>query len=148
MVPHLLESCLLLISRQPLATTALLALGWALALRSEAVRRRLPRLERNTRPVVLTAAGLVLAAFAAFGVWYAEQPGFACEVEPQVATVSALMNDGAPVYHTVDAAERYSILYGPSLYLVTGALLEVFGPSIPVAKSGAAAALILSLPLL
>lgn len=148
MVPHPLESFLLLISRQPLATTAVLAGVWALALRSPAVRGELPRLERNTRPVILTAAVLVLAGFAAFGVWYAEQPGFACEVEPQVATVSALMNDGAPVYHTVDAAERYSILYGPSLYLATGSLLNVFGNSIPVAKSGAAAALILSLPML
>lgn len=148
MVPHPLEAFLLLISSQPLATVAVLCLAWALALRSRRVHDAVPRLERNARPVIATGAVLVLAGFAAFGVWYAEQPGFACEVEPQVATVSALMNDGAPVYHTVDAAERYSILYGPSLYLATGALLEFFGPSIPVAKSGAVAALLLSLPLL
>jgi len=148
MIPRPIEDLLIAVSQHPLVSIAVLIGFWIVLLRWRPVRNSLPSaLERNGRPVAGFVALVVLLAFIGFAVWYAEQPGFACEVEPQVATVSWLLQDGEALYHTIDAAERYSILYGPTVYLITGGMLELFGPSIPIAKTGATLALISALGL-
>jgi hypothetical protein len=149
MIPRPIEDLLITVSQQPLVSIAVLVGFWMLVMRVKTVRESLSvSLENNGRAIAGFIALVVLTAFVGFAVWYAEQPGFACEVEPQVATVSCLLQDGEALYHTTDAAERYSILYGPSLYLVTGALFKIFGPSIPLAKAGAVFALIAAMGLI
>ena len=75
-----------------------------------------------------------LAIFAAIGVWYTTVNGFAGEVEPVVSCLSWLVQSGQPLYNDFDAAERYSVLYGPSVFLTNGIFLKVLGPSLASAK--------------
>ncbi|MBU8870341.1 MAG: hypothetical protein KOO60_05655 [Gemmatimonadales bacterium] len=51
-----------------------------------------------------------------------------------VSAVSWLVQQGQPLYHDLDAADRYSVLYGPSVYLTNGLFLEILGPSLFSAK--------------
>lgn len=46
------------------------------------------------------------------------------------------------------AVVRYSVLYGPSVYIVTELAYELFGESIPAAKTGSLPALVACLSLL
>lgn len=84
----------------------------------------------------LLAAGLLLVAgtFCAIGVWYLTLDGFAGEVEPAVSSLAWVFQDGRPLYHAADAAERYSLLYGPSVYLTNGLFLHILGPTLMSAK--------------
>jgi len=56
------------------------------------------------------------------------------ENEPLCIAVSWLWGQGAPLYHNLTAAERYSTVYGPTFYLVDWALLVTLGPTITSAK--------------
>ncbi len=50
-------------------------------------------------------------------------------LEPTMVTVARLAAAGAPVYHSVDAASRYSMVYGPNAYLAPLLAMKVFGPA-------------------
>ncbi len=76
----------------------------------------------------------LLLVFAAVGAWYIPQGGFAGEVEPVVSCLAWLSQTGHPLYNAFDAAERYSVLYGPSVFLTNGLFLRVLGPSLASAK--------------
>lgn len=86
------------------------------------------------RRVVIFSSVALLLGFVAVGVWYATQEGFAGEVEPTVASLSWLLADGEPLYHGLDEAPRYSVLYGPTVFLTNGLFLEVLGPTVASAK--------------
>lgn len=86
------------------------------------------------RLLTLTCAFL-LAGFVLVAGWYWLQDGFAGEVEPTVASLSWLVAEGEPLYHGLDEAARYSVLYGPSVFLTNGLFLEVLGPSVASAKA-------------
>ncbi|WP_017307091.1 ArnT family glycosyltransferase [Spirulina subsalsa] len=52
-------------------------------------------------------------------------------VEGQIGSLSWLFFDqNYPLYHGFDNTERYTIVYGPLLYIITGAFLKILGPSI------------------
>jgi hypothetical protein len=54
--------------------------------------------------------------------------------ESTVTCLSWLMASGQTVYHAVDAPQRYSILYGPMLFVLCGLPLKLLGPSVPLIK--------------
>ncbi|MCB1182042.1 hypothetical protein KDM41_01310 [bacterium] len=88
-------------------------------------------------PLRRTAVGagwVLVLLFVAIGGWYLTEDGFAGEVEPVVACLSWLVETGRPLYTDFDAAERYSVLYGPSVFLTNGLFLKVLGPSLASAK--------------
>jgi hypothetical protein len=91
---------------------------------------------------------ITILVFVGVGIWYASIAAFACEVEPLIASVSWLLKEGQPLYHAIDAAERYSVVYGPSVYLTNGLFLSLLGPSIVAAKIGSLLAAVASLAFL
>jgi len=97
------------------------------------VRARLG-LTTYTRGWMRSGAIVLLGLFLAIGVWYQQLDGFAGEVEPLVSSVSWLLQEGAPLYHGLDSPDRYSVLYGPSVFLTNGLFLELLGPSLYSAK--------------
>jgi hypothetical protein len=77
--------------------------------------------------VVLVFGVACLGMHLYFALTYLQFPGFLDHIEPNTASVSQLFLDGLPVYHDIDAATRYSFLYGPLIYMVNGISLIVFG---------------------
>lgn len=95
--------------------------------------RRLPT--GGLRPAYAWGLALgVLLGFAGIGAWYMRLEGLAAEVEPVVTALSWLVSEGHPLYTPFDAAERYSVLYGPSVFLTHGLFLRVLGPSLAAVK--------------
>jgi hypothetical protein len=89
-----------------------------------------------------TAGVAGLVAYAVSAVWYASDPHFFDNAEPTMISVGWLFHAGQPIYHAVDAPERYALIYGPLAYIVHGIALSMFGPNIGVSKAlGAAAGL-------
>ena len=145
-MPLVIEHILIAGSVAPLATLSILLLGWAIVLSNVGARKRITASLRRHGPAsACIVAGIALLAFALFGLWYSRHPGFASEVEPLVTTVSGVFHHGGQLYHAPDGPERYSVLYGPSVYLATGLSFLMFGLSITAAKTGALIALLGSL---
>lgn len=69
-------------------------------------------------------------------------------IEPTTMAVARLWEEGKPLYHDLDAAERYSFLYGPSYYFGPRVFISLFGPSIVAAKASAAVAVLAAVLLL
>src|SRR5688572_7870768 len=44
------------------------------------------------------------------------------------------LTSGAPIYHDVDAAPRYSVLYGPLVAIIYALFMKVVGPGMITAK--------------
>ena len=91
------------------------------------------------------ASVFVLVAFTAIAAWYVTLEGFAGEVEPVVASLSWQVQSGQTLYTSFEQAERYSVLYGPSVFLTNGLFLQVLGPSLMSAKMASALASVGSL---
>ncbi|MCK9996183.1 MAG: hypothetical protein KAH56_07885 [Candidatus Krumholzibacteria bacterium] len=97
------------------------------------------------RLVPIFASVFVLAAFTAIAAWYVTLEGFAGEVEPVVTSLSWQVQSGQTLYTTFEQAERYSVLYGPSVFLTNGLFLHILGPSLVSAKIASALAAVGSL---
>jgi len=93
----------------------------------------------------LGAAFLIIANYIFLLIHYASHSSFFDHVEPNIAIVSWLFQTGKPIYHTLDSPERYSIGYGPMIYIITGFFLNSLGPSIFSAKLPGILAAVLSL---
>lgn len=87
----------------------------------------------------LTYAGLGIAllsvaGIALFAISYLLSPVYSDHIEPNTAIVAWIYANGGPIYHELDAAERYAFLYGPLAYVFTGWLYQVFGAATLTAK--------------
>lgn len=126
------------------AAFALFFGGWLL-LSARGVTARLP----HARPAyVWTLALGLLGIYAGLAAWYVTLEGFCGEVEPVVSTLSWLVSHGHPLYTRFEDAERYSVLYGPSVFLTNGLFLKVLGPSLAAVKLASALGAVGSLLLL
>jgi len=117
----------------------LVALGasvlFLILLQMRPIRRPLARaIRRHGALVLVTASALTVGVYAAVLGWYLTLPNFAGEVEPTVTSISWLASRGAPLYHGMEAASRYSVLYGPAIFLINGWLMQLLGPSAASAK--------------
>jgi hypothetical protein len=90
--------------------------------------------ERATTLAVGVAGFAGLLAYPAIAAWYSADPHFFDNAEPTIVSVAWIFEQGAPLYHGVDSAERYSHIYGPMAFMAHGAALKLFGPSIEVSK--------------
>ncbi|MGD0322400.1 MAG: glycosyltransferase family 39 protein [Terriglobia bacterium] len=60
--------------------------------------------------------------------------GWLDHAEPTVVAIAWLFRKGHALYQTVDAAPRYSMVYGPASFLAIAASLWLFGGSVHAAK--------------
>lgn len=70
---------------------------------------------------------VLLAAFAAMLLANTAFPGYLDHAESNIASVAWLTRQGAPIYHSFEAADRYSLLYGPGAFLPFAAALWLGG---------------------
>jgi hypothetical protein len=100
------------------------------------------------KPLMWLALGLLGVAVlghVVFAVAYLASPNFTDHIEPNTAVVAWLYANGGQVYHPLDAAERYSFLYGPLAYMATGLVYQLFGASTLTAKLAGAICLALTM---
>ncbi len=90
-------------------------------------------------------SAFVLVGFTFIAAWYVTLNGFAGEVEPAVSSLAWQVQSGQALYTSFDQAERYSVLYGPSVFLTNGLFLRLLGPSLMSAKIASALASVGSL---
>jgi hypothetical protein len=90
----------------------------------------------------LAAAICVIAVYLVLVIWYAQSSLYFDHAEPTITAVSWLLHLGRPVYHDLDSAERYSLIYGPAVFLIHAVWLGIIGPGIVASKSVAAGAAI------
>jgi hypothetical protein len=81
-------------------------------------------------------------------ILYSIHGNFFDHAEANIAVVSWLFEEGNPIYHDLGAAERYTIPYGPMLYVINDFFLKLIKPSIFSAKIGGILAALLSLSLI
>lgn len=114
-----------------------------------AVGRRVPVARLAWRGPQTWALSLaLLVVYTGIAAWYVTLEGFSGEVEPMVSTLSWLVGHGHPLYTPFDAAEQYSVLYGPSVFLTNGLFLRMLGPSLEAVKLASALGAVGSLLLL
>lgn len=91
-------------------------------------------------------AGVVaIAVYAAIAIWYAVVArSYYDFAEPTVASIAWLFDRGLPIYHAVDAAERYAHMYGPLAFMMPGWFLAAVGPGIIASKLAGVVAGLLS----
>lgn len=87
------------------------------------------RLGRRNIPWKALSAALVLLLVLIGGV-YLFLPILYEETETAIASISAIMMTGRPVYHSPDAAQRYIQVYGPATYLAHVPFYLVFGTTL------------------
>lgn len=101
-------------------------------------------LDRLNGPVgrrgLLVATLVLLLVFVLIAGWYVQLRGYAGEVEPMVSSLSWMVHHGYPLYHDLHSPARYSVLYGPSVFLTNGLFLEILGPSLAATKLASALA--------
>lgn len=92
-----------------------------------------------------TGAIFIIVNFIALVIIWTFSSTFTDHSEAQISSVSWLVQTGQTLYHKIEAAERYSLIYGPLLYLIEGFFLKLFVANIFVAKLPISLALILSI---
>ncbi|MGA8877715.1 MAG: hypothetical protein WB555_19405 [Candidatus Korobacteraceae bacterium] len=92
----------------------------------------LQKLERlaASRGCWLPISLLVLSGYLVLLLLNTTYPGYLEHIEPNIASVSYLLAKGAPLYHDVSSAQRYSFPYGPMAYLPYAWALQAFGATV------------------
>lgn len=96
----------------------------------------------------MSASCIFIANYIFLLILYAIHDNFFDHAEANIAAVSWLFEIGKPIYHNLESAERYTIPYGPMLYVINGFFLNLIKPSIFSAKIGGILAAALSLLLI
>jgi hypothetical protein len=123
----------------PFWTFAAIAIGWRLIAfgrrPAPAAVAALPA-AAGTPTVAVAAAGAgAIAIYATIAIWYAVGArSYYDFAEPTVACIAWLFDRGLPIYHAVDAAERYAHMYGPLAFMMPGWFLAATAPGIIASK--------------
>ncbi len=142
---------LVVCAQHPLYTMAGVAVIWLITRKHThpyVSYGRAERTWRTVRPVLLLVSLVVFGAFLANCLWYLLHDGYTSDVEATVVSISWWLKTGGELYHAPDAAQQYSLLYGPSVFLLTGFYLDLLGPTVLASKTGALLSLYLSLTML
>jgi 4-amino-4-deoxy-L-arabinose transferase-like glycosyltransferase len=86
------------------------------------------------RRLLVLLSAVVVAAYAAVVIFYAQSNVFTDGLSPNYIITATLWGRGEPIYHAVDSASRYSMLYGPDPYLIQWVFQKILGKGIHVAK--------------
>ena len=89
-----------------------------------------------SRKVGVVVCCLLIVNYIGLLILYATHDNFFDHAEANIASVSWLFERGNPIYHDLESAERYTIPYGPILYIINGFFLNLIKPSIFSAKIG------------
>jgi hypothetical protein len=89
----------------------------------------------ESKKVWLPASLAIIAAFVALQLVSTVYPGYIDQAEPHVGSVSWLVLKGAPLYHSANSPDRYSLQYGPAYYLPFVAALWLGGGTLVSIKS-------------
>jgi Dolichyl-phosphate-mannose-protein mannosyltransferase len=82
----------------------------------------------RSKTMVVLLCGLFFAGYAIVLGFSTAYPGFLTSTEPHVASLAYGWLHGAPLYHGIYAAQRYSLgTYGPMVYLPYALALRLFG---------------------
>ncbi len=97
---------------------------------------RLPSLTpRTTRRWLVAGAAICAVSLLAYSTQYLLRWTWYDHVEPAVVANARLLDHGYPLYHDLEAPDRYVLLgYGPGTYLGPIFAERVFGPSLIAAK--------------
>ena len=82
----------------------------------------------------VAAALLIIAGFELGIARYTASNYLSDHVESDVISLSEAWGEQHPLYASLDSAERYSLLYGPDMFILDRASMNIFGASIPAAK--------------
>ncbi len=93
------------------------------------------RRDRAEAPVWSLPLALALVAwFVGLIAWYLQHPAYRDHAEGTFPAIAWAFLHGAPLYHTVDAPERYTHIYGPYFYLAHALSLYLFGATVMASK--------------
>lgn len=84
--------------------------------------------------IIIAISYLIIFNYIFLVCYNAVNSNFFDHAEPTISSVSWLFQKGQPLYHGLESAERYSLLYGPMLYIINGFFLSLLGPSIFATK--------------
>jgi hypothetical protein len=90
-------------------------------------------------------AGLMIVFYAGACLAYLSSSILLDQIEPNTLSVSWYFWKGEPLYHDMIQPQRYSLLYGPYLYIFTGMSQGLLGPSLFSSKLPPAIAALSSL---
>jgi len=142
----LLRNILIGAAHHPFFATIVLMVVFGIVLRLTSFHRIISRIcQRSGRNLLVIISLVILATYLGIVIWYLFLPGFAGELEPMIASVAWWVQQGEPLYHGFDSAERYSVLYGPMGFLTNAFFMQLLGPSIFSAKLGGVLAAVLGL---
>lgn len=127
---ELMSTLALHLSRHPLALTV----GIAILLRIGMGPGAPATLRRALLRGYATAGVAGLLTYGVVVVFYAAGPQYFDAAEPTITAIGWLFQAGQPVYHELDAPDRYSHIYGPMVFIVHSAALSAFGASIQASK--------------
>ena len=114
----------------PFVTFVAIAILWRV---SYAVMHLAPRAISDRTAATIGAIGI--SFYASIAIWYAlVARSYYDFAEPTVASIAWLFDRGLPIYHAIDAAERYSHIYGPLAFMIPGWFFAAVGPSIVTSK--------------
>jgi hypothetical protein len=80
------------------------------------------------------AASLVVVVYCGLMLVYLLKPGYWNPVESSVTVIAQQLKQGRQIYHAIDAAPRFSLLYGPSVFISNAAALSLLGNPILASK--------------
>ena len=131
MIAEALGQFRLVLADRPLVLTALLLVAVWVPLRSDTL---LELVYRHGRRLLLGIAAVAICWLSLLCFWYLALDAYFDTGEPIIPAVAWIFRHGEPLYHSLDAAVRYSHIYGPAAFLVQAASLATFGPSIAASK--------------
>src|SRR5271165_1133215 len=79
------------------------------------------RFPTRWRRITIIASSTSLVFYSLCVLLYMSSDFISDHVESSVMTISWLWREGYPMYHDPDAAQRYSMIYGPLMYASTRA---------------------------
>ena len=145
-MPAILDAVLATLAGRPLLLTLAFMATASLALHPRP--RQSPSAGfagRAAARIVIGAGALAVAVYALVVAVYASDPHYYDYAEPTIAAVAWQFEAGGPLYHRLEAPERYAHIYGPMAFILHGWTLRWLGPTLVASKWLGAAAGILSL---
>jgi hypothetical protein len=82
--------------------------------------------------ILVVCGALCLAVFALINILNVHRPGAFWQDEPNILAIAAIYRHGGPMYHSTAAPVLYSLLYGPTTYLVFVPFLTRFAHPFPL----------------
>jgi hypothetical protein len=95
-------------------------------------------------PWVLFSA-FIIFLYLMLCVRYLLSGSFIDHLEPTVASIAWIHVQGGPIYHDLDALERYSLPYGPMVFIINGFFMKLLGADLVTSKMAGVAAAIFGL---